>query len=94
MERNHKATYYHCSHLGHQKEVTFVGGIPERRLKSEPFVLVSFAFVGLYLLGKEGGRKEGTTRGGVSCRELAKDQVMCCVTYQVSGEGREMNRGG
>ena len=29
-EQNQKPTYY-CSYLGHQNEVTFVGGISERR---------------------------------------------------------------
>ena len=29
-EQNQKATYY-CSYLGHQNEVTFVGGFSERR---------------------------------------------------------------
>ena len=36
-EQNQKPTYY-CSYLGHQNEVTFVGGISKRRSKSEHFV--------------------------------------------------------
>ena len=36
---NQKATYY-CSYLGHQNEVTFAGGISERRPKSERTVFI------------------------------------------------------
>ena len=38
-EQDQTATYY-CSYLGHQNEVTFVGGISERRPKSDPFVFI------------------------------------------------------
>ena len=51
-----KVTYY-CSCLGHQNEVIVVGGISERRPKSEHFVFIAsriVRIVGLYLLGKEG----------------------------------------
>ena len=39
-EQNQKAKYYYCSYLGRQNEVTSVGGISERRPKSEPFVFI------------------------------------------------------
>ena len=79
----------------HQNEVTFLGGISGRRPKSELlFLLGSFVFVWLYLLGKDGGRKGGTKREGASCRELPEDQVIsCCATSQVPGGGWEMEEG-
>ena len=40
------------------------------------FLLGSFVFVGLYLLGKEGERKGGAKRGRASCRELLEDQAV------------------
>ena len=60
FEQNQKATYY-CSYLGHQNEVAFVGGIPERRPKSEPFVFIRlFRIRGpiyTWEVGREGGRE-------------------------------------
>ena len=59
------------------------------------FLLGYFVFMGLYLRGNEGGRKEWTKRRGARCRELTEDEVLsCCVTYQVPGGGREMEGGG
>ena len=96
LKQDQKAAYY-CSYLGHQKEVNFVGGISERRPKSEPFVYLSlwYSWAYIYLGRREGWRKGVTQRGGASCRELLEDQVLsCCVINQVSGGGREMEGGG
>ena len=88
-EQKQKATYY-CSYLGHHNDVTFVGGISERRPKSEPFVFIRpFRIRGpisTWEGWREGGKKGGTKRGGASCHELPEDQaISCCVHtwYQV-----------
>ena len=75
-----------------------MGGISERRPKSEPFVFIRLVRIrGAYIY--EGrtkrGRKGGTKRGGASCRELLEDQVIsCCIICQVPGCGREMEGSG
>ena len=65
------------------------------------FLLGSFAFVGLCLLGKEGDmRKGGTKRGGTSCRELPEDQVNTLLCYipgtrwRTGDGGRRVDRKG
>ena len=74
-EQNQKATYC-CFYLGYQNEVTFIGGISERRPKSEAFVLLcSFVFVGI-ISSREGGR-EG--RREVLLSEAARVAASCQV---------------
>ena len=45
--------------IGHQNEVTLVGGISQRPESDQLVFVRSFVFAGLYLLWKEGGRKGG-----------------------------------
>ena len=67
---NHKATCY-CPYLGHQNEVTLIGGISERRPKSEPFVFIRLfrirGSISTWLGRKEGGANK---RGGASSRKF------------------------
>ena len=57
-EQNQKATYC-CFYLGYQNEVTFIGGISERRPKSEPFVFVRLFRIRGPKSTWEGGREGG-----------------------------------
>ena len=72
---NQKAKYY-SSYLGHQKKVTFVGGISERRPKSDSFVNIRlFRIRGPISTWK--GRREGgrgvlneEARVAASCQKI------------------------
>ena len=85
-----------------KNQVTFVGGISERRPKSETFVLLgSFVFMGLYLLGKEGEREEGGYQ--TRRRELPRvarrscNIVLCYIPgtrWQTGDGGRKVDRKG
>ena len=77
-----------------KNQVTFVGGISERRPKSETFVLLgSFVFMGLYLLGKEGEREEGgyqTRRRELPRVARRSSNIMLCYkpsTWWQTGDG-------
>ena len=60
-EQKQKTTYY-CSYLGHQNEVTFVGGISERRPKSQPFVFIRLFRIRGAMSTWEGRREKGRGR--------------------------------
>ena len=72
-EQFQKATYY-CSYLSHQNEVTFVGGIPERRPKSELFV-----FIRLFHIRRPISTWKGRREGG---REVQNEEARVAANCQ------------
>ena len=70
---NQKAKYY-SSYLGHQKKVTFVGGISERRPKSDSFVNIR--------LFRIRGPISTWGAGGERGREVLKEEVQVAAICQ------------